>query len=514
MIRGIISESAFLGLEASERRIALELIRRLNAKWPRNELRRRYFEGHNALKDLGIAIPPPLKSVEVVAGWPAKAVDSMVDRNQLFGFASTTNSVAVNAFLADVWEANRLAVEAPAAHTSALTHSCAFLFVSRGVVSEGEPEVLVSPKSAEDATAIWDARKRRVSAALSVDDRDDTGGATLMHLYLEAMEGRPGRVLRMTRNAWGALEAVEVSTFSGPVPVEPLPYQPSLTRPFGRSRITRAVMYYTDAAMRTMLRTEVGAEFFNAPQRYALGADEDAFTDAAGNPVPAWTVMLGRLLALSRDEDGELPQVGQFTQQSMQPNVDQLRSIAQMMASESSLDVGSLGIVQDNPSSAEAIRARHEELGVKIENWRSMVLTPTWKRTLAHGARMVDGSAALMGEIASVAPQWGSWSAPSEVSQAQASQARVQAVPRLAETDVELERMGYTPDQIQRIRTDWDRAAAGPPAAMSPDELAVMIQKVYLGVGAVISDEEARALLIAAGADLKPGPLPALPPAS
>ena len=48
----------------------------------------------------------------------------------------------------------------------------------------------------------------------------------------------------------------------------------------------------------------------------------------------------------------------------------------------------------------------------------------------------------------------------------------------------------------------------------SPDELAVMIQKVYLGVGAVISDEEARALLIAAGADLKPGPLPALPPAS
>lgn len=112
MIRGIISESAFLGLEASERRIALELIRRLNAKWPRNELRRRYFEGHNALKDLGIAIPPPLKSVEVVAGWPAKAVDSMVDRNQLFGFASTTNSVAVNAFLADVWEANRLAVEA------------------------------------------------------------------------------------------------------------------------------------------------------------------------------------------------------------------------------------------------------------------------------------------------------------------------------------------------------------------------------------------------------------------
>lgn len=460
MIRGVISEASFLGLEQSERAIALELVRRLNDKWTRNQLRRRYYEGHNALKDLGIAIPPPLKTVEVVVGWPAKAVDAMIDRTTLQGFTSTSGSTALNALLMDIWESNRLAVEIPSAHTSTLIHSCSFIFVSRGVVAEGEPEVVISAKSAEDASALWDARRRRVRAALSVDDRNpSTGDATLLHLYFPAMEGRPGRVMRVSPNSWGALEAVEVSTFSGPVPVEVIAYQPSLTRPFGRSRVTRAVMYQTDAAMRTMLRTEVGAEFFNAPQRYALGADEDAFTDANGNPVPAWTVMLGRLLALSRDEDGELPEVGQFQQQSMQPNVEQLRSIAQMFAAEVSLDVGSLGIVQDNPSSAEAIRARHEELGVKIENWRTAVLGPTWKRVMAHGASMVDGSAALAGELASISAQWGSWSAPSEVSQAQASLARVQAVPRLAETDVELEHMGFTADEITRIRSEWRRSA-------------------------------------------------------
>lgn len=456
----VISESSFLGLEASDRAIAVELVRRLNEKWIRNQLRRRYYEGHNALKDLGIAIPPPLKTVEVVVGWPAKAVDSMIDRTILQGFVSTSGSVAMDALLGDLWEANRLAVEAPAAHTSALIHSCAFVFLSRGVVSEGEPEVMVATKSAEDASAIWDQRRRRVKAALSVDDRHDlTGQPTLMHLYLPAMDGRPGRVMRLAPNAWGSLEAVQVSEFSGPVPVEVLPYKPTLTRPFGRSRITRAVMYLTDAAMRTMLRTEVGAEFFNAPQRYALGADEDAFTDEAGNAVPAWQVMLGRLLTLTKDEDGDLPQVGQFAQQSMQPNVDQLKSIAQMMASEASLHVGSLGIVQDNPSSAEAIRAANEELGIKIEDWRRAVLGPTWKRIMGHAATMVDGSSALAGEIAAISPQWGSWSAPSEVSQAQASLARVQAVPRLAETDVELERMGYTTDEIKRIRADWRRSA-------------------------------------------------------
>lgn len=459
MIPGLLDDSSFLGLEASDRPIALELVRRLNAKWLRNQLRRRYYEGHNALKDLGISIPPQLKTVEVVVGWPAKAVDAMIDRNSLYGFTSTSGSVAMNAMLAELWESNRLAIEIPAAHTSALTHSCAFVFVARGVPGEDEPEVVISTKSAEDATAIWDSRRRRVKAALSIDDRDDvTGNATLLHIYLPAMDGRPARVMRLQRNTWQAWEAVEVSTFSGRIPVEVLPYQPSLTRPFGRSRITRAVMYQTDAATRTMLRTEVGAEFFNAPQRYALGADEEAFTDPSGNPIPAWTVMLGRLLTLTRDEDGELPEVGQFSQQSMVPNLDQLRAHAQAFASEASLDVGSLGIVQDNPSSAEAIRARHEELGVKIENWRTAVLTPTWRRVAGLAATMVDGSAALAGEISSISAQWGSWSAPSEVSQAQASLARVQAVPRLAETDVELEHMGFTADEIKRIRADWRRS--------------------------------------------------------
>ena len=241
---------------------------------------------------------------------------------------------------------------------------------------------------------------------------------------------------------------------------EALPYQAELENPFGKSRITRAVMYYTDSAVRTMLRTEVSAEFYNAPQRYALGADENAFTDDAGNPVPAWQVMLGRLLTLTRDEDGNLPQVGQFPQQSMQPNIEQLRSIAMMFAGETSLPVGSLGIVQDNPESAEAIRARNEELGIEIEHWQRTTLGPAWKRLAQKALAIGDDSPAALAAYRTIRPQWGSWAQSSEVSQAQASLARVQAVPRLAETDVELEHMGYTRDEIERIQAQWARASS------------------------------------------------------
>jgi len=446
-----IYQAVFAGIGDDDRATMLRLIEQINRKRRRNEIRRKYYDGHNALKDLGIAIPPTLKDVEVVVGWPAKAVDSMSRRTVLEGFSSPDEGDELEAVIDDIWDMNRLASEIPAANTSALIHSCAFAFVHVGDVAAGEPPVLVTVRSAEDATGTWDMRRRALRDALSIVEVDTaTGQPTIMNLYV------PGRVLTARRVRDGLFDVTE-QTHGGGVPVELLPYRADLSRPFGRSRITRGVMYNTDAAVRTMLRTEVGAEFYNAPQRYVLGADEDAFEDKDGNPVPGWKVMLGRLLTLSRDEDGQIPTVGQFSQQSMQPNIDQLRAIAQMFAAETSLPVGSLGIVQDNPDSAESIRARNEELGIEIQHWRRTALEPAWVRIMQRAVAMSTASNAAVREARRLSAHWGSWSAPSEVSQAQASLARVQAVPALAETDVELERMGYTRDEIDRIEAQWRR---------------------------------------------------------
>ncbi|GHP18870.1 hypothetical protein RN2511_036060 [Rhodococcus sp. NKCM2511] len=61
------------------------------------------------------------------------------------------------------------------------------------------------------------------------------------------------------------------------VPVEPLVYQPRLGRPFGSSRISRAVMSLTDSALPTIVRSEIGAEFFTGPRRYSLNIPQEAF---------------------------------------------------------------------------------------------------------------------------------------------------------------------------------------------------------------------------------------------
>ena len=444
----------FVGLSDDEQATLKGLLAQLNAKRERNELRRRYYDGHNRLRDLGISIPPQLRNVEVVVGWPQKAVDAMSRRTILQGFTSTGGD-ELTALVDRIWEDNRLASEIPSAHTSALIHSCAFLFVTMGDESAGEPGALVTACSAENATGTWDRRRRAVREALSIVDVDEkTGNPTRMNLYL------PNQVVVLRETSPGVFDSMPID-HAGGVPVEMLPYRASLDRPHGRSRITRGVMYLTDSAVRTMLRTEVGAEFYNAPQRYVLGADDDTFTDDSGTPIPAWQAVLGRLLTLSRDEDGELPVVGQFAQQSMQPNIEQLRSIAQMFAAETSLPVNSLGIVQDNPSSAEALKVVNEELGVEIEHWQRTALGPAHRRAMLRAVAMSTDSPAALSEALSLRANWAPWSTPSEASQAQAAAARVQAIPRLAETDVELARMGYTPDEIDRIQNTWRRGDAG-----------------------------------------------------
>lgn len=450
-----MSDLVTLGLEDSEREALLDLLRTLQRKRVRNVLRRGYYDGHQGLRDLGIAIPPALRKVEVVVGWPAKAVDAMSRRTTLDGFTTEFAGEEISGLVARLWDENRLDVQAPSAHTSALIHSCGFLFVTGGGAADGR-DVLIQAHSAEEAAARWNQRTQRIDAALSVTEWQG-GTPSRVNLYLPGVivsladvEGRGRRLVVQDR---------VVHQFG--IPVEAIPYRPSLSRPFGRSRITRPAMYLTDATVRTLLRTEVGAEFYNAPQRYALGVDDDAFTDDAGNAVPAWTVMLGRLLTLTRDEDGEMPQVGQFSQQTMQPNLDQLRALAQQFAAETSLPVSSLGIVQDNPSSAEAMQVANEELGIEIEHWQRSVLGPAWRRMMATAVLMSTGtSSAARAEAATLQPHWGKWWVPNEAAAAQAALARVQAVPALAGTDVELERMGYSAVEIARIREQTTRAAA------------------------------------------------------
>lgn len=109
------------------------------------------------------------------------------------------------------------------------------------------------------------------------------------------------------------------------------------------------------SALRTLIRSEVSAEFYSFPQKYILGLSEDA---AFNNRLAS----LSDFLDIRKDEDGDKPTIGQFSQQSMAPHLEQLRSFASLFAGETGLTLDDLGFAGANPTSFEAIKASHESL--------------------------------------------------------------------------------------------------------------------------------------------------------
>src|SRR5690606_40984061 len=85
---------------------------------------------------------------------------------------------------ADIWRDNRLDVESDMYNRESMICSTAFISVSRGDVSVGEPEVLVLGRSAQDATGLWDPRRRGLSAALSVVSVDKNVVPAYWIMYL------------------------------------------------------------------------------------------------------------------------------------------------------------------------------------------------------------------------------------------------------------------------------------------------------------------------------------------
>lgn len=438
----VVTSARIPGLSDEHNAELRALLDQLIYRGSRNHLRRKYYDYKATLKDLGISIPPQLRSIETVLGWPAKGVDALTRRTVLNGFR-TGDGIPVEMGLPELWEANRLDSELPQAFTSCAVSAPAFLFVTAG---DGMP--LVSAKGAEYATGIWDNRRRSLSSALSVVDVVD-GVPVEMNMYLPDLT----IMMRFENRTW---QLSSVPHRFG-VPVEPLAYRPTLERPFGSSRITPAAMALTDSAVRSMVRSEVSAEFFSAPQRYVLGASEDAFEDKDGNQIPAWSSIVGRMLAMNRDENGDMPQVGQFAQQSMEPHLAQIRQLASLFAAEMSMTPRSFGIMQDNPESADAIQAAKEDLVMDAKAWQRD-LSPALKRTVVTAMRMMDDSASANAEYSKIRPHWMNPATPSVVSSADAFSKIVATVPSLASTRGGLEMLGFDEVMIDEQMSAQQRA--------------------------------------------------------
>jgi hypothetical protein len=157
---------------------------------------------------------------------------------------------------------------------------------------------------------------------------------------------------------------------------------------------------------------------------------------------------MGRLLSIARDEDGEIPTVGQFAQMSMQPHIEMMREIASEVAGELNLPVGTLGIIHDNPSSDAAMHTAYLDLNADAEGTHEP-FGAAWVDVM-RDAVVINGSGTF-DDLELLSAKWRDPATPTKQSASAAAVALVTAGILPPDSDVALEMVGFDQVTIDRI---------------------------------------------------------------
>ncbi len=355
-----------------------------------NRINTRYdfYEMKNIFRDLRVFKKSAI-DIPTIVGWCPKAVDSLADRLHFKGWEND------NFNLSNIFKVNNQDILFDSAILSALITGCSFIYISED--ESGYPRLEVI--DGRNATGIIDPVTNLLKEGYAVLERDPKNGHPTLEAYFET--GRttfyptPGEPYIIENSA--------------PAPLlVPVINRPDSKRPLGHSRLSRAMMSITEAAVRVVRRSEISSEFYSWPQRYLVGTDPDAESidsvkatmstmleitaDADGNKpseissefyswpqrylvgtdpdaesIDSVKATMSTMLEITADADGNKPTIGQFPQASMTPYTDQIRAFASLFAGETGLTMTDLGFPSDNPASAEAIKASHESLRVLTE---------------------------------------------------------------------------------------------------------------------------------------------------
>lgn len=421
-------------------------------RYANNRRRMEYRSGKNIATNLGLAFKNAddiAQAIKPVCGWSAKAVEDLCDLSRLdyFTFPDNSNDDALHlAWLDNDWESlYDMAVDTQT--------TCGVMHWTTTKGADGEQNVVVNAYSALASASVWDRRHKRIDYGMVIVDADDEGIPSEVHLHTSE------EVLVLTRPLAGTNSADALSWVSerklhsmGRPLMEPMPYRPTLDRPLGRSRITDSVISIVDNAVREIMRSEIAAEVFTKPKRSILGLKPSQMPK---DPKTYWNA----IDVLPLTESGGTPSMVQLSPPGMNDHILYMRQLAAQFAGETRLPLSSLGVVSDNPSSAEAIYAAKEGLiqeaermngcnGAHLANVARLVmaiadnvpfdeLDEVKKGVRAHFRRPDRQSAAVT---------------------ADATLKKVQAVPKLASSQIILRDMGYDDGEIAQIESDMRRA--------------------------------------------------------
>ena len=470
------------GLSDDERDLAAGLSAKLSVQTVTMEVRNSYYEGTQRLANLGVSIPEQLAGVRTVVDWPRICIDPLVMRQVIDGFRLPGAS-DVDTEMRAHWHANNLDSEFPLCALDSLVCGPGYMIIGSPDVAGDSP--LVTVESPFNMAMMWDPRRRMTTAAYQAYQVEGIYSAVL---YL------PNVTIYMSRDRYQQWTVDDRDEHGfGEVPVVRFANRQRAANREGRSEISAAIMNTTDSAVRSLLGMEIAREFYSIPHRYGLGLSESDFVGADGTPKTALQMSMNKFLAFERDENGQLPQVGQF--QAFDPSVFSkiVDTHAKLMASFTQFPPDYFGLVSTaNPASADAIRVAYDGMnrrGLQVQNQNSDPL----RRVAGLIWRFANDGQELPADIRRIQPEWVDVETftPGAAADAMFKQAQMGAVP--ATSDVVLKKLGWNASDREQLAIDRKVDAGASVLAELANSVTSKLQRVDMSIARTINPAAVKA---------------------
>jgi len=447
------------GLSAEAAWWAGQLVDEYESHVAHNEMLRRYYDGRVSVSDYGVGADV---DNDQTCHWPAKAVDALADRITFEGFTypEGMDEAHVGALEAIERESNLRN-----AYNRHLVPKLLYGCMAATVTRSRQRGAVVRFHSAETFTAIPspDGRDGTVAAGLAIArvERTQWGGPqavpTIVNLHL------PNDVVQLRQVAAGEWVAESGATPEGRPSLYVFTHDGTGTmNAFGRTRVSRFVRTLTDDAIRCMWHMQISGAYYSIPKLVMLNLLPEQFDAVTGDKLK---YQLDRVIATEADESGESrATVQQLSGNSPQPFVDELRALACQFSGATGVPLNSLGIVQDNPSSAEAIGAAREDICLlaarDIREDQPVLRSVALAALAVQLNTTVDRLLAEHPELAKLSARFGSpmLRTPGEMSNfvTQVSSVR----PGFGQTDYAARMLGVPDEQLDAVKSDEVRAAS------------------------------------------------------
>lgn len=436
------------GLSDDERRIIAGLANRLTMQAMYAREHYLYYDGDQAIENLGISVPDVLAGVRTVVDWPRICVDRLTERSSEIDGFRLPGKTEVDDELRAHWVANDLDAEFPLVQQDSLVTRCGYMIAGSPDEPGGSPVVTV--ESPLNLALGWDPRTRSVRYAYQAFEVE---GVFCAALYL------PDETIHMSQENGGmwTVDRRDRHKF-GEVPVVRFPNRARTSDREGRSQITRAVKTTTNAALRALLGMDIAREVYSVPHLAILGATEASFIGADGTQKRALDMAMTQVLAFERDEEGDLPQLVQL--KAFDPSVFTkiIDEHAQLMSSYTGFPPHYFGqTTTANPASADAIRVSLD--GVDRGGRRVQLQSTASLRKVGQLMwRFANKGQPLPKDLKQLEVDWidASTPTPAGTNDALAKQITTGMVP--ATSDVVRRRAGYTVVERKRLEQDTDLA--------------------------------------------------------